>query len=146
MPLPAGIYVVFSCGHFGSHNLVFELCSCSLQERLSDFSLRCIDRCKMLAEVSGALKYLHAHDIVHRDVKPANILLTETVHIFAICTTGSRSSWSMAINENIALSTASREIGVSYTSVAETERKSKTTMATVEWRMNAVTPMSAPPW
>ncbi|EGD72701.1 TKL protein kinase, variant [Salpingoeca rosetta] len=34
-----------------------------------------IDRLRILSEVAGAMEFLHAHDVVHRDLKSPNVLL-----------------------------------------------------------------------
>lgn len=33
------------------------------------------------AEITMALEYLHKHGIIHRDIKPDNMLLSETGHV-----------------------------------------------------------------
>jgi serine/threonine-protein kinase len=50
----------------------------SLSQRLSDpleFSIH--DRIRILSEVADALAHAHQRGVIHRDVKPANILLTD---------------------------------------------------------------------
>ena len=51
----------------------------SLAQRLSDpGSFPVVDRIRILSEVADALAHAHQRGVIHRDVKPANILLTDT--------------------------------------------------------------------
>jgi serine/threonine-protein kinase len=50
----------------------------SLSQRLSDpLAFAIHDRVRILAEVADALAHAHQRGVIHRDVKPANILLTD---------------------------------------------------------------------
>jgi serine/threonine-protein kinase len=50
----------------------------SLSQRLSDpLAFPIHDRVRILAEVADALAHAHQRGVIHRDVKPANILLTD---------------------------------------------------------------------
>ncbi|KAK6119175.1 hypothetical protein DH2020_047107 [Rehmannia glutinosa] len=65
----------------GSHRLlVYEyVCNGSLEEHLSDDSplpLNWEQRIKIAMGAAKGLAYLHAHNIVHRDMRPGNILIT----------------------------------------------------------------------
>jgi len=48
----------------------------SLQQRMTrDGPLSTADACRLLADIADALAYAHAHGVIHRDVKPANIMI-----------------------------------------------------------------------
>ncbi|HND55873.1 MAG TPA: serine/threonine-protein kinase, partial [Pirellulaceae bacterium] len=50
----------------------------SLQERAADAPLEPIVAAELLADVCDAAEYLHREGLIHRDVKPQNILLTSS--------------------------------------------------------------------
>ena len=48
----------------------------SLQDRLKrEGTLPLHEAVRLMDQVASALSHAHAHDVIHRDVKPANILL-----------------------------------------------------------------------
>ena len=48
----------------------------SLQQRMTrEGRLPTADACRFLADIADALAYAHAHGVIHRDVKPANIMI-----------------------------------------------------------------------
>lgn len=49
----------------------------SLQDRLKGGPLPVAEAIRIAAEVASALSYAHAQGVLHRDIKPGNILLTE---------------------------------------------------------------------
>jgi serine/threonine protein kinase len=76
-----GLVTLFDTGtlHQGQRDvpfLVMELIpGIDLHRRLAAGPLTGTEAARMGAELSEALQYIHHHDVVHRDVKPANILL-----------------------------------------------------------------------
>lgn len=57
--------------------VTMELCSATLQNRLDETSLKKGERICVLRDVVSALNFCHDAGIVHADVKPKNILMTE---------------------------------------------------------------------
>jgi serine/threonine-protein kinase len=64
--------------HEGKPYLVMPLLSGgTLKSKLNGKSMSWQDALRILIPMADALGYAHKHDIIHRDVKPANILITE---------------------------------------------------------------------
>lgn len=70
---------VFANGHIDELRFIaFEFASGgTLEERLEDGPLSDHEAATIAKKVAGGLAYLHARDVIHRDVKPANILFND---------------------------------------------------------------------
>lgn len=62
----------------GHHYLAMELVTgCDASRLVKRFGpLRIADACELARQVALALKYAHAHNLVHRDVKPSNVMVS----------------------------------------------------------------------
>ncbi|MFF8831169.1 protein kinase [Streptomyces sp. NPDC015131] len=75
-----GLITVYDCGRDeGTPYLVMELIrGTTLRRRIARSRLTPAEACRIGAALAAALAHVHAAGVVHRDVKPANILLDES--------------------------------------------------------------------
>lgn len=74
----------------GGHSiyLVMELCMTSLEQQYRSLTrLDAADRIRVAQEVAIAMQYIHGKGIVHGDIKPANVLLTDN-KVVRVCDFG----------------------------------------------------------
>ncbi len=72
--------------------IVMELCSNGdLQRAAQDYSTSCDERQRWIWQVASAMCFLHSHNVVHRDLKPQNVLLN-TERDAKLCDFGSSRS------------------------------------------------------
>ena len=57
-------------------NLVMELCDCDIKRYLEEKTLSYQDKLRIVFEFLDALEVLHKNDVVHRDLKPQNLLMS----------------------------------------------------------------------
>src|SRR5262249_14316990 len=64
----------------GTHFLVMEFIDGKALSRLVAWRgpLRVPDACELLRQAAIAVQHAHEHDLVHRDVKPSNLMLAHT--------------------------------------------------------------------
>lgn len=54
----------------------------SLQDRINKGPISCDETARILEMVSSALDFAHRHGVIHRDVKPSNILFDHEGHVY----------------------------------------------------------------
>jgi eukaryotic-like serine/threonine-protein kinase len=77
-----GIVVVHDVGRDAEHGILYialeHLPGRTLAERVTEGPLTWRDALQLVGRVAEALSYAHKHGVVHRDVKPANIMVLPT--------------------------------------------------------------------
>ena len=61
------------------HFMVSKLCEQVLKQFMSSPAYDIWRACEFIAQTAEALDYVHQHGIIHRDVKPANILINKNI-------------------------------------------------------------------
>src|SRR5688572_24079192 len=77
-----GIVVVHDVGRDAAHGMLYialeHLQGRTLADRVAEGPLEWRDALRLVGRVAEALRYAHAQGVVHRDVKPANIMVLPT--------------------------------------------------------------------
>ena len=74
--------------HVDHADLVFELMECDLCAFLKKFKLSDLAVWSFTCQLMEGIKYIHSHSVMHRDLKPQNILLCEGGKILKIADFG----------------------------------------------------------
>ena len=75
-----GIVTVYDTGvtSAGQPYLILELCGESLLDQLkANTSFEPLEACRIMAEVADAVNDAHQNGVVHRDIKPGNVLVSQ---------------------------------------------------------------------
>ncbi len=93
------IVPVIDAGHddrFGYYLVTPPLGGRLLQEVLEDGALSISDAVRIFSDIAKALDIIHAEKIVHRDIQPGTIVVTEAVHDQAVSRHGFLTNFSLA--------------------------------------------------